>query len=42
MNKVDIYLENRKLDIDYIDLALTYSFSDLLVVSKRENIYYCI
>lgn len=29
MNKVDIYLENRKLDIDYIDLALTYSFSDL-------------
>lgn len=29
MNKVDIYLENRKLDIDDIDLALTYSFSDL-------------
>lgn len=29
INKVEIYLENRKLDIDNIDLALTYSFSNL-------------
>lgn len=29
INKVDIYVENRKLDIDDIDLAITYSFSEL-------------
>lgn len=29
-NKIDIYLENKKLDIDSVDLAITYSYSDLM------------
>lgn len=30
MNKIDIWLEDRQLDVADIDLALTYNFSDLL------------
>lgn len=28
-NKIEIFLENRKLEVDNIDLALTYSFNEL-------------
>ena len=41
-NRIDIFVEGMKLDVDGLDLAITYSFSDLTDPLTITGDYSCV